>query len=283
MSILTPKRYPVKLYYSTNSEAPQIDRTPNCVQTILKACLVTGYGDKEPAGWSLPFEDNEKGIKVLRPPQGVHNDFYLKLSNDTGYSIVPQVLTNMTAIDNGDLKLEMSNILTYSGHGNTDKSKWVLIASDFAFVFLVEFMTNNNSGFHFYCGNTSRNTVGNTAVALAGNFSSPSYTHFGYTGFLQKGDYTKEVPKLYSHANDKVYTSDVQCAFNGSSSLSTNVLISQAFFVADGEIYLIPAYGSSNKKLANQDEVSIINRKFINHATGITPDNVYFPIDYWEL
>lgn len=50
MSILTPIRYPVKVFYSTDTVAPQLDRQPNCLQVILKACLITGYGEKTGAG-----------------------------------------------------------------------------------------------------------------------------------------------------------------------------------------------------------------------------------------
>lgn len=48
----------IRVYTSEDPEAPQIpsavgNRTLDTLRLILKACLVDGYGDKEPAGWVL--------------------------------------------------------------------------------------------------------------------------------------------------------------------------------------------------------------------------------------
>lgn len=59
MSFLNPVNEPVLRFSSTDADAPQIDynaRVAGDVKTILKACLVTGYGDKASAGWSIVNE-----------------------------------------------------------------------------------------------------------------------------------------------------------------------------------------------------------------------------------
>lgn len=49
---------PVTVYRHTDVGAPVIRPTkPSDWLTILKACLVNGYGDKDPLGWTLEFED----------------------------------------------------------------------------------------------------------------------------------------------------------------------------------------------------------------------------------
>lgn len=59
MSFLNPVNEPVLRFSSTDADAPQINyaaRTAGDVKTVLKACLVTGYGAKASAGWSIVNE-----------------------------------------------------------------------------------------------------------------------------------------------------------------------------------------------------------------------------------
>ena len=161
MSLLTPERVPVKVYRWDDEGAPVFDKTPNCMATIFKACLVTGYGDKEGAGWTMPFEDTSAGVKVLRPEIGPHTDFYLRLSEDAGTEMAAQVYLNMTDANTGDLKLQCNSAFKYGG--NNTSGKWILIASPRGFWFTNEhaYQTNvslNKSGSFFYCGHTTAYT-----------------------------------------------------------------------------------------------------------------------------
>lgn len=56
MSFLNPITLTSKLYQSTDRDAPPLNGQNGDLKTIFKACLVTGYGDKEGAGYTL---DNE--------------------------------------------------------------------------------------------------------------------------------------------------------------------------------------------------------------------------------
>ena len=59
MSFLNPINEPVLMYSSTDDQAPQINyatRAAGDVKTVLKACLVTGYGTKQGAGWTMQNE-----------------------------------------------------------------------------------------------------------------------------------------------------------------------------------------------------------------------------------
>lgn len=59
MSFLNPVNEPVLRFKSTDAGAPQINynaRVAGDVKTIIKACLVTGYGAKSSAGWSIVNE-----------------------------------------------------------------------------------------------------------------------------------------------------------------------------------------------------------------------------------
>ncbi|WP_016687363.1 hypothetical protein [Neisseria sicca] len=55
------ERVPVKVYRWDDAGAPQVMPVDGAVKTILKACLVTGYGEnenrKEPLGWEMLHEN----------------------------------------------------------------------------------------------------------------------------------------------------------------------------------------------------------------------------------
>ncbi len=56
MSFLNPVSEPVLMFSSTDTGAPKINyasRAAGDVKTVLKACLVTGYGTKQSAGWAM--------------------------------------------------------------------------------------------------------------------------------------------------------------------------------------------------------------------------------------
>ena len=57
---------PVRVYRSTDPEAPVLSGTVGSLINVLRACLVDGYGTQAPAGWSMPYTDG------LTPPQRAH-------------------------------------------------------------------------------------------------------------------------------------------------------------------------------------------------------------------
>ena len=150
MSLLTPERVPVKVYKWDDADAPQLDKSPNCVATIFKACLVTGYGNKEPAGWVMQFEDVDAGVKVLRPTANPRSNYLLRLSADSGSQVTAQIYLNMSDINTGELKLQCASPFKYA-KGRTS-GKWLLVASPIGFWFFSEQSITNNlsqSGAYF--------------------------------------------------------------------------------------------------------------------------------------
>lgn len=62
------------VYRSTDSGAPAwpttTEETPKFVMGVIKACLVTGYGSKSGAGWSVVYEDTTAGAERLALTNG---------------------------------------------------------------------------------------------------------------------------------------------------------------------------------------------------------------------
>lgn len=81
MSLRNPVKYPVSYYSWQDTQAPQLTDADGVIKTILKACLVTGYGSKAGAGWTALFEDDYR--IVLRRPLRTGNPPDIKIENGT--------------------------------------------------------------------------------------------------------------------------------------------------------------------------------------------------------
>lgn len=84
MSFLNPVNEPVKRFSSTDADAPQINynaRVAGDVKTVLKACLVTGYGDKASAGWSIVNEVDH--VAEFVSPSAAMSDYRLGVDDST--------------------------------------------------------------------------------------------------------------------------------------------------------------------------------------------------------
>lgn len=134
MSFLNPVSEPVKRFSSTDAGAPQINynaRVAGDVKTVLKACLVTGYGDKASAGWSIANEVNH--VAEFVSPSAAMSDYRLGIddtstSNTTWYYQYRDARTNP---DYNNPTKSFSYIdKTHSSNG------WELIISQRGFIFI---------------------------------------------------------------------------------------------------------------------------------------------------
>lgn len=287
MSFINPEKIPVKVYRSTDQDAPRLDRTPNCVATIFKACLVTGYGDKQGAGWTMPFEDTNNGIKVLRPEVSAEQDFYLRLSNDTGQEITAQVYLNMSDENTGDLKLQCATPFKYA-IGNKTGEKWVLIACNRAFWFIYETadrILKTQSATYFYCGDTAKNSIGDRAIYLkhtGGTWGAHDTDRYSIFSNGDSGGYSNG--KLFNTRMNTVTAVNPQSIFTGRGEQSTQTLLAPCLLMLQQEVWGFPAFAPSTLKQHNFDEISSFERQFINFSTATQHShNFYVPIDYWEF
>lgn len=82
MSFLNPVNEPVLRFSSKDAGAPQINynaRVAGDIKTVLKACLVTGYGTKASAGWTMPKETGN--IAEFASPVAAMSDYKLGIDD----------------------------------------------------------------------------------------------------------------------------------------------------------------------------------------------------------
>lgn len=286
---LLPEKMPVKVYTSQDKNAPLVDKSPNCMATILKACLITGYGDKAGAGWAMPFEDSQKGIKVFRPPISAEQDFYLRVSQDNGKTMLAQVYTSMTDINTGELKLQLDNVFNYAKTNNT--GKWVIIVSPRGFWFLTEqYYWSNDSkyGSYFYTGDIAVMDESKTALFLAHTSGTDANIFEGVQDSNGQGAYSN-FGKIYVIQTAKTLSNQVVSYFGASNKKTTIPFFFNLHIFADNICFkLLGVYSCSSSALSkNMTVVNNINAEisgidaliFNTESSGQT--NHYFAKNYW--
>lgn len=267
--------HPTTLYRSSDKDAPILDRSPNCVAVILKACLITGYGNKVGAGWTLLHEDLDNGIKTFSPPVSAHTAFSLKVSADTGREITCQVY------DGDELKLQCDTPFKY-GVGNNNNS-WCVIACERGFWFFSEVTNSNNiptsqSGVYLYCGDTKAGSKGERGVYLKHTGGRASVSSNRFTHIFAERTNVATDGKLW--VNRQIHTINPKTLFEGNDNLSGETILSPMCLIAD-DVYFLPVFGVSRNDGVNQS----LNEGYLCHSTATygKPNNVYVPSTYWEL
>lgn len=290
MSFINPEKVPVTVYKWDDEDAPRLDRSPNCVATIFKACLVTGYGNKQGAGWTMPYEDTNAGVKVLRPAISPEQDFYLRLSADDGKQMTTQVYLNMTDINTGELKLQCHTPFKY-GFGKIS-GKWLLIASDRGFWFFNEQQYSSTpmdkSGSYLFCGDTAKNMKGKRALWLI-------HTGGGYSD----GDYDGDILSAKNQSNrstigqlfdgEKVFNAFAESVFNARTKRTHERVLAECAIILNNTLYpVLSVYTSSAGASDNnftEFEALMSGKisKFISFSmTGNTISNFHIRCDEWE-
>ena len=130
-----------KIYRYDDTNAPVVNGQRGSAISLLKACLVDGYGDKPAAGWTMPYSD-AAGKAVFRGNPYSGSGFYLQVDN-TGSSTYTSVLNayeNMTDVNTGVkpfISGSNANGIFTSSQNNTSPRPWILFADDRFFILVI--------------------------------------------------------------------------------------------------------------------------------------------------
>lgn len=223
MSFLNPVNEPVLRFSSTDAGAPQINynaRVAGDVKAVLKACLVTGYGAKASAGWSITNEVDH--VAEFVSPSAAMSDYRYKIDDtsntETRWSYIYQgVGMSIGAISNVS-KIPSSDITKTS-----TKNRWELLVTAQGFWFinaLFEPRLNGLISHYVYFGRVK------SALAPSGNVSNVLFLS---SGALSKGSldgtkgYFNELFVFFEKQAHVVlgdYTANMQLSHAASNTLS---------------------------------------------------------------
>lgn len=169
---------PVTLYQSTDTDAPQLANAQGSLKTLLKACLVTGYGDKQPLGWAMPFEEDNKA--VFKPTDPKSTQPCLLVDNAKTKFATLQPYQKMTAINQGTglFGIGIASNAIYDKFGyinNQAQPKWWLIGHGMAFILMIK-QDGSETSMMFYFGDVQSLGSNKTALYLT---NSSGYEYLG--------------------------------------------------------------------------------------------------------
>lgn len=288
MSLLTPVRYPVKYYSWQDIDAPQLSDTDGVIKTILKACLITGYGSKEGAGWQLIEEDGD--MMVIRRPLGIGNPPDIKIENgqvggETKYRIVAQ---------DGTGELVSLDMLS---RDNACGQKWHLAVCDFGFLLCYQM----GSPYHYLGGRTHIKQ----AVIYVGSISKirpDSHEPFVigapndvYNGRVHSQS-TASILSPYFTLIDVATKINITQKYalsigGGATEMIAGAYVAQPVWVSDiGKMPFYTALFSSAFEQLNLDSqlIQLAGRPCLRYVNmpGYYHNGcnvLYIPLDYWEL
>lgn len=288
MSLRNPVKYPVKYYSWQDAQAPQLSDADGVIKTILKACLVTGYGSKAGAGWTALFEDDYR--IVLRRPLRTGNPPDIKIengkfavsgTNTTRHRIVAQ--DNPTGLDD-TTELSAVNLLA---RDSLCGKEWHCVVSDFAFFLCYQMAENDYSGnknMFLYCGEVSRlqENIENIHLITGGSATNVNGTHGPWMyGFLNNSLFL--IKNIRTNAN----LSRAYLNIGGGETTFNNDYLAQLIFLSN--VAVLPFYtalttasnstASSIITLDGRQALRTVNMDAQNYDSRV----FYIPLDYWDL
>lgn len=122
----------VTVFSSADAGAPILTKDPGSLKTLLKACLVTGYGSKTPLGWQMLHESTNQLSAAFASQDPTASKYLLKIDNADSAFAKLSAYQSMTDIDNGIKPIVVNNIYTLY------KSEWMLIGHSKTFLLLLD-------------------------------------------------------------------------------------------------------------------------------------------------
>ena len=290
MSLRNPVRYPVKYYSWQDTQAPQLSDADGVIKTILKACLVTGYGSKQGAGWTALFEDAYR--IVLRRPLRTGNPPDIKIENGTitGTTVRHRIVAqeNPTSLDDGT-ELSAVNIVARDSKKGTE---WYCIVTDFAFLLCyqmgesVSTTTRNGVLFvggckklidadpEYFIATTSKNINANGT-------GGPWLYGLMSTDPNNNPNNVIDMRRNIGYTNKNIFNLAVSEKYFNNDFLAQKIMIDK---VAE-----LPFFCAITNKFdsLNADQISINRRPMLRYVNKYYMDYgawaLYIPLDYWEL
>ncbi|MCS4534236.1 hypothetical protein [Neisseria montereyensis] len=140
------ERVPVTLFQSTDEGAPQLTATAGSLKTILKACLVTGYGDKQALGWESAYEDGS--YIAFRSKHEKASKCWLSVDNQYPRAVDVVGYHEMSAKNTGQKKFGVGSSSYYFSvlPDNRNSAQWLLVGHGRGFCLVVRSSYFNVNG-----------------------------------------------------------------------------------------------------------------------------------------
>ena len=133
-------------YYSSDTSAPVLNGQSGSLNTVLNAILVTGYGSKPAAGWTLEFTSSNTYGSCFRPASG--SRFYLSVDDGAPFTVKEARLRGLevaTSWNSGSGQFPVGSAFEFTRKSNTNDTTarpWIAFADAYTMYFFADQATN---------------------------------------------------------------------------------------------------------------------------------------------
>lgn len=126
------------IYNSLDANAPQLTIEPGTLKTILKACLVTGYGNKPAAGWEMALEDADANKVAFRSKNPTSIKSVLLIDDAKSDSATVTAYNDWDSAKNTGVDKFASGYFVKRWENKPHIPNWVVVATDKFFYLFVQ-------------------------------------------------------------------------------------------------------------------------------------------------
>lgn len=171
-----PQSVPVSVYRASDAGAPKLTDSAGSLKTLLKTCLITGYGDKAGLGWQMADENSARACFYSADPNA--NGHGLMVDNANANYV-------QTYMMGGEgfatyLGYRDKNYTNFGYNNSYAQQNWLLLATPRAFCLVLPDGFNQKSQLLFFGDiagvyQDSGNTVWFSTSYMNVNYFYPSY------------------------------------------------------------------------------------------------------------
>ncbi|WP_037428039.1 hypothetical protein [Shewanella sp. POL2] len=149
---------PVTVYRYTDAGAPQIvNNTPSEWINVLKKVLVEGYGDKQPLGWTLEFEDaGVRAVAFRNSTTDGGSGGYVKFYSIDGSNTANRIVGIKCALGMTDISTFFKPLWARGLFVSSNHKGWEIIGTKRGFYLIQHYTVNANMALQ---GNTPDNQI----------------------------------------------------------------------------------------------------------------------------
>lgn len=293
-SLFQLEQKPVTVFSASDAGAPTLTADIGSLKTLLKACLVTGYGNKQALGWQMAFESTDKNSAAFKSADPTASGFYFKIDNSTTGTAKLSAYQTMTDISTGAKPLVVDQPYDLVA------SNWMLVGHSKAFILLLDINVNGSKVAYpiifgdlprekkrvvpaciFWAARKNTYNSGGLQVAMVypnGQTGSPT------TGLSYSATYPIRVNDGGASANITSFA----CRFIHTSYISASILFEPALVqVSDSTWSFLPMLQPLSTPINDVSNLGLITATTVKAKTGVHgelgKDNqeCAVPIDWW--
>lgn len=286
---------PVTVFSSDDADAPVLTKDAGSLKTLLKACLIMGYGGKTALGWEMAFESDDQKSAAFKSTDPTASQFYFKVDNSDTSTAKLSAYQEMTSIDMGEKPIVIDNIYQlYS-------SSWRLIGHSKAFILLIDApKSKGKTAYPILFGDLPRESKKIEHICLlwtarisnyhSGGLQSTLFNHVnGNTHDWQTTGivYATAYPFVINQGGKDENLVSNHCRFNITSKIEASTLYEPVLCrLADSTWTMIPMLQPLSNKLSEVGNLGQAGQTAIKAVTGEYGDpnhnnDCAVPINWW--